>query len=145
MLERQVVIPASPERLWNALTDPASLAAWFGADVEWDLRPGGDARFSEEDGSQRRGVIDAVAPGRSLSFRWWPDGDADAVTSQVTYILEPEELGTRLTVTEQPVLASAPVYRGRASFAETWTAWDTRLFRCWAKAHGRSLVGRRSC
>jgi Activator of Hsp90 ATPase homolog 1-like protein len=39
MLERQVVIPASPEQLWDALTEPESVAAWFGSEVQWDLRP----------------------------------------------------------------------------------------------------------
>ena len=41
MIRRQVVMPVTPERLWEALTDPDQLAGWFGARVEWDLRTGG--------------------------------------------------------------------------------------------------------
>lgn len=103
MLERQVVIPASPEELWVALTDPSEVAQWFGSEVDWDLRPGGRARFTEADGSIRRGLVESVFPGRRLSFRWWREEVGDTDTSRVTYTLEPEEDGTRLTVTEQPV------------------------------------------
>lgn len=132
VLERHVVIEASPEQLWEALTEPEALAAWFGSQVEWDLRPGGAARFVEEDGSERSGVVDAVAPGRHLSFRWWPEDGPDAVASQVTYTLRPEAAGTRLIVTEQRMAPSASTARHRASASTGWTAWDTRLLRCWA-------------
>jgi uncharacterized protein YndB with AHSA1/START domain len=146
MLERQVVIPASPEQLWDALTDPGELAAWFGSEVDWDLRPGGRARFKESDGTVRRGLVDTVFPGRHLSFRWWPEDDGDQETSRVTYTLEPDDEGTRLTVTEQPVPArpgeSGPAVAatgpsasiGNAGSGGLWTGWDSRLLRCWARA-----------
>src|ERR1700722_10371779 len=97
MLVRQVVIPASAEQLWDALTEPAAVSAWFGSRVEWDLRPGGRAQFVEDDGTRRGGVIDAVQPGRHLRFRWWPetavredaghDDDDHGDASQVSYDL----------------------------------------------------------
>jgi uncharacterized protein YndB with AHSA1/START domain len=128
MLERQVVIPASTSELWEALTDTDALSAWFGSRVSWDLRPGGDAHFLDHDGTARHGVIDAVLPGRHLSFRWWRDDEGDNGASVVTYRLEPDEGGTRLTVTEAPVPVAA---------AGAWTAWDSRLFGCWARAAAR--------
>lgn len=147
MLERQVVIPSSPDRLWDALTDPESLAEWFGSRVEWDLRPGGDARFLDDDGSRRRGTVDSVTPGRHLSFRWWPQDDQDegaGAASEVTYTLDEVEAGTRLTVTEQllpaasmlaaaPRASAMPAAHGGSAGAGRWTAWDSRLFRCWAR------------
>lgn len=153
MLERQVVIPSSPDRLWDALTDPECLAEWFGSRVDWDLRPGGDAHFLDDDGSQRRGTIGSVTPGRHLSFRWWPQDDQDdqddgagaGAASEVAFTLDEVEAGTRLTVTEQllpgaSMLAAAPrasampgAHRASAG-AGRWTTWDSRLFRCWARA-----------
>lgn len=130
MLERHIVIPASPQQLWDALTDPALVGEWFGSDVEWELRPGGPARFREEDGSVRRGMVESVFPCRHLSFRWWPEDDGDNAASRVTYTLDPDEEGTRLTVTEQPVRASASSPLAGLS----WTGWDTRIFRCWTMA-----------
>jgi uncharacterized protein YndB with AHSA1/START domain len=115
MLERQIVIPASAEQLWDALTEPALLADWFGAEVQWDLRPGGRARFVGEDGTVRGGVVDDVRPGRHLRFRWWPEDGDDAGASQVSYDLEPEEDGTRLTITERPMPSIASAQAGTRS------------------------------
>jgi uncharacterized protein YndB with AHSA1/START domain len=116
MLVRQVVIPASPEQLWDALTEPESVSAWFGSRVEWELRPGGRARFFEDDGTVRRGVVDDVRPARYLRFRWWPEHQGpdanDDATTQVSYDLEPEEDGTLLTVTERPVPARSGTANG---------------------------------
>jgi uncharacterized protein YndB with AHSA1/START domain len=130
MFQRQIVIPASPEKLWDALTDPEALSAWFGAEVEWDLHEGGAARFvDDEDGTLRRGVVESVLPGRHLRFVWWRDDDGAA--SQVSYVLEPDDEGTRLTVIEQPL--SAPAAPVASVGGGSWTAWDDRLFRCWAQ------------
>ncbi len=133
MLVRQVVIPVSPSELWNALTEPDEVATWFGSQVEWDLRPGGQARFLTDDGTVRGGVVDDVEPQRHLSFRWWPEGDDGSAASQVSYDLEPEDDGTLLTVTEEPLAHEATVEtQARLGTTGSWTGWDTRLFRCWA-------------
>lgn len=156
MLERQVVIPTSPDQLWNALTDPESMASWFGSQVEWDLRTGGAARFVDDDGTLRRGLVEAVSPGRHLSFVWWPEDAAATGASRVSYVLEPDDEGTQLTVTERPlstvpvpaapagpVTSAAPSARpaaiaqgacGACGACGAWTEWDARLFRCWAQA-----------
>lgn len=151
MLVRQVVVPTGPDHLWDVLTQPERLEDWFGARVEWDLRPGGQARFVEEDGTIRDGVIDAVERGRRLQFRWWPEADQQGATSQVSYELEVDDDGTRLTVTEQRVPSEVPPARdsARALAAETasgaaqWSDWDSRLFGCWACVAAVRLVGRR--
>ncbi len=147
MLVRQVVIPASAQELWAALTEPEVVAAWFGSRVEWDLRPGAPARFRDDDGTERYGVVDSVLPGRHLSFRWWRAGQGSEDSSQVSYDLEPDDDGTRLTVTEQPLPPSDPpaTASARATSAvapapagDSWTLWDDQLFRCWAIATGAS-------
>jgi uncharacterized protein YndB with AHSA1/START domain len=141
MLVRQIVVPANADELWDALTEPDQVESWFGSRVEWDLRPGGRARFFEGNGTVRAGEIDAVEPGRHLRFRWWAGDDGDPTgASEVSYDLEPDDGGTRLTVTEQPVPTAAP---GTASArAASWTTWDSRMFGCWACACSLSLAGR---
>jgi uncharacterized protein YndB with AHSA1/START domain len=177
MIRRQIVMSVSPARLWEALTDPAELAQWFGAEVEWDLREGATARFRSPDGTERRGRIEVVRPGRHLRFRWWPaegvsagpspaehtptadplapradrpaPGAApeDAVESEVSYLLEPVDEGTRtrLTVQEKEIPRDSQITgwfgheavdtparppTGRPDTA--WSAWDARLFGAWA-------------
>jgi uncharacterized protein YndB with AHSA1/START domain len=98
MLERHIVIPASQQEVWETLTDPITVSTWFGAEVDWDLSPGGPARFLGDDGAVRDGRVDEVVPDQRLRFRWWPEGEADEETSEVTYLLEPHEDGTDLTI-----------------------------------------------
>ena len=51
--------------LWSALTDPARLAGWF-AEVEGDLREGGDFRARIFFSGEATGRIDACEPPRRL-------------------------------------------------------------------------------
>ena len=125
MIRRELLVPVSPARLWEELTDPDAVRSWFGAEVEWDLRPGGEARFVEDDGTVRHGRVATVAPERELRFRWWPDEDEAAGASEVTYRLEPHDGATRFEVTERRL--SGP----QASAGGRWTAWDTRLAGVW--------------
>jgi uncharacterized protein YndB with AHSA1/START domain len=39
-IEREVLIEASRERVWAALTEAPLVAEWFGDSAEIDLRPG---------------------------------------------------------------------------------------------------------
>jgi uncharacterized protein YndB with AHSA1/START domain len=151
MLVRQIVVPATTDQLWNALTEPESVSAWFGSRVEWDLIPGGRARFVDDDGTIRCGVVDRLLPGRHLSFRWWPEDQGDDGTSRVAYDLEPDDDGTRLTVTEQPLPPSKTAQTAETASispaahvvdSASWSRWDSRLFGCWAQAAAPMLVGR---
>jgi uncharacterized protein YndB with AHSA1/START domain len=100
-------VAAPPSAVWDALTDPAELAAWFGADAEVDLRAGGAIRFRWADGSERRGLVIDVDPPRRLAFRWrglrvGAVGLAAAGATVVAFTLEAQGDGTRVTVTESP-------------------------------------------
>jgi uncharacterized protein YndB with AHSA1/START domain len=113
-ITREVTIDAAPDVVWDALTDPGDLAAWFGADAEIDLRVGGAIRFRWPDGTERRGLIVDVDPPCRLAFRWRElrtsaSGLAVADATVVAFTLEAEEERTRLTVTEsRGVLAADP-------------------------------------
>lgn len=126
MLERQVLVPVDAECLWRALTEEQKVSSWFGASVRWDLRPGGAARFVEESGVVRHGIIEEVRTNGFLRFRWWEEGDNRTRTSEVSYELEPVEGGTQLRITEAPV-RTASAGPAQASASSAWSAWDSRL------------------
>ncbi len=44
-LEKELFIKASPERVFQALTEKEDLERWFVQKAEVDLRPGGAIRF----------------------------------------------------------------------------------------------------
>ncbi len=133
IVRRHLALPVPAEEAWTALTDPDEVAAWFGSSVDWDLQPGGRARFGGEDGPARRGRVIEVLPGRRLRFAWWPEEGDEGDASEVSYDLEPDPdgEGSRLTVTEQPV--PAPPREAEASTAR-WDAWDGRMLSLWACA-----------
>jgi uncharacterized protein YndB with AHSA1/START domain len=150
MLERQVFLPLAPEPLWDDMTSPDGLDDWLGLEVDWCLEPGRPASFREPDGEERDGVIDEVEPGRRLRFRWWP-ADRPEAASEVTWTLEPDGAGTRLTVVERPAGAPSTTTTATASLgagslsraAPTWDRQDEGLFRAWARAHRPVALARR--
>jgi uncharacterized protein YndB with AHSA1/START domain len=108
-VKAEIEIEAPPDRVFQALTNPTELAAWWGSDDmyrthDWtiDLRPGGrwSALARGADGSNMTidGEFFEVDPPRRLVYTWRPSWDDYAVTT-VRYDLVPIASGTRLTVT----------------------------------------------
>jgi uncharacterized protein YndB with AHSA1/START domain len=69
--------------LWSALTDPYRLARWV-AEVEGDLRPGGEfrARFTSE--WEGTGRVEACEPPRRLMVMTRQEGEADECVIEAT-------------------------------------------------------------
>jgi uncharacterized protein YndB with AHSA1/START domain len=93
MIRREIVLPATRDEVWEALTEPDRLADWFANDVDFDLRPGGGASFRWSNGEERHATVTEVDPERRLAFEWDDDGE-------VEFTLEDDADGTRLTVVE---------------------------------------------
>ena len=93
MIHREIVLPATREDVWEALTNPVELAEWFANEVELELRPGGDVVFRWSNGEERRGTLTEVEPGERLAFEWEDDGE-------VAFTLADDDAGTLLTVEE---------------------------------------------
>lgn len=68
--ERRLAHPA--DRVWQALTEPARLAAWFPARVEIDLALGGTMRFifPNGEGPTLDGTIAELDPPHVLAYDW---------------------------------------------------------------------------
>jgi len=64
--------------LWSALTDPLRLARWI-ADVEGDLRLGGEFRASFTSGWEGPGRVDVCEPPRRLLLTMEPGQDDETV------------------------------------------------------------------
>jgi uncharacterized protein YndB with AHSA1/START domain len=122
-IEREVILPVPPARVWAALTQPDQLGAWFGTHASIDLRPGGEVVFTW-DGStgprgSSRGVIETVEPPQRFAFRWQASPD-DAPMTRVEFTLEPHAEGTRLFVVESGFANLRPELRTRESHQEGW-------------------------
>ena len=93
MIRKEIVLPATREEVWAALTNPAELESWFANDVTLELRRGGEARFRWGNGESRHGVVTEVEPGERLAFEWDDDGE-------VEFTLDDDAEGVRLTIVE---------------------------------------------
>jgi len=112
---REVTLPAPPDEVWEALTDPGQLAAWFGGDLEIDPTPGGVTRYRGDDGEVRIGAVREAEPGRRLSFEWWTPSEGRRDASRVEFDLEEVDEGTHLTVIEsRPAVIEAQIGRLQA-------------------------------
>ena len=93
-IEREIVFPASPAEVWEALTEPERLEEWFATEVELDAEPGGEGIFRWGDGDERRAVVREVELEERLVLDWEDDG-------QVVLELEEVDGGTRVRVVER--------------------------------------------
>jgi uncharacterized protein YndB with AHSA1/START domain len=111
-VERETILEAEPERVWEALTDDELLADWFADGARIEPYEGGEVEFDCEDG-ERRGTVQRVEEERELAFTWSRDGAGESL---VTFTIEPVEYGTRLVVVERALDAPAAM-----------AAWSPRL------------------
>jgi uncharacterized protein YndB with AHSA1/START domain/DNA-binding transcriptional ArsR family regulator len=110
----EIYIRTTPERLWEAITDPVTRAKYqFGASIESDWTPGSAYRLGHPD--EGRPLIEGenlvVDPPRrlvqSMRAQWGPEAER-AGTSRVTWEIEPVGDSCRLTVIHDQLAADAP-------------------------------------
>ncbi len=69
-IERETVIDAPVERVWELITDAEHVGRWFGdAGAAIDLRPGGEVVFRWVDHGTGGGRVVAVEPHTRFSYR----------------------------------------------------------------------------
>jgi uncharacterized protein YndB with AHSA1/START domain len=111
-IERDIVFPAEPDEVWEALTDPERLEEWFATEVELDQREGGEAVFRWGDGDTRHAEVVTVEDEERLVLRFDDDGVVDLR-------LADDEEGTRVLVRE-----STPQW-GTALELSALASWTT--------------------
>jgi uncharacterized protein YndB with AHSA1/START domain len=105
---REILIDASPDAVWHALTDDDTVIEWLDEPAE-------------------RVVLDA-RPGELLTWAWWPN-DEEGVLSTVQFTLtETDDGSTLVAVTEQRVGPARACTTGSGSIdADVTTNWGRRL------------------
>ncbi|MDN3239611.1 SRPBCC domain-containing protein [Glycomyces tritici] len=129
-IEREIRIEASPEVVFDVVSSPEHLKAWWPDEAE--LSPEGNGRIGFDKGGEGTDweqftVVDAMAP-RHFSFRWThPAGEAAVPGNSylVVFELEPAGTGTLLKMTEtgfrERGWAEAKV---AAEYADHGNGWD---------------------
>jgi uncharacterized protein YndB with AHSA1/START domain len=102
-VERSETFEASPEEVWESLTDDDRLSEWLAEEVELEPFEGGEISVRDDDG-ERSGTVETVIEEERLIYTWARPGEAP---SRVEFAIEAVPAGTRLTVTETGI--SGPV------------------------------------
>lgn len=125
-------VKASPAKIWAAITQPELMMQWWGPDAgptlraEADVRPGGrlSVVFRLLNGEEHNptGVYREVVPEKKLVFTWDLPGMPEP-ESLVTFLLEPIDGGTRLTLLHEHL----PDEAMRRSHEHGWTGLLDKL------------------
>jgi uncharacterized protein YndB with AHSA1/START domain len=121
-IEREIVVAAPPERLWEVLTQAEHIGRWFeGMDVEVELRPGGAMVLTSQEFGKFHAIVDEVEPPHRFAYRWARHPDTpvtEATATTVEFTLTPEANGTRLRVAESGFTSTDAVKVDQARHAE---------------------------
>jgi uncharacterized protein YndB with AHSA1/START domain len=135
-IQRDILLQATPEVVWRAVSQPEQLAGWFCDAAVIDPRPGGRGVFTFEQRAVHAPVVmpivvEHVDPPRSWAYRWLQPPGAEARPNNsllVEFLLEPAGNGTRVHVVESGLLAIGWSDEDKASYVEYHHAgWEAHL------------------
>ena len=148
-IEKTIVLKASRERVWRAISNSARFGRWFGVEIDGPFVAGKEAvgrtaptkvdpevaRLQEPyRGTPFRVVVERIEPMRLFSFRWRPGAVEPAYDyskepmTLVTFELAEAEGGVRLTITESGFEQLPPDRRAKARDGnDVGWAYQTRL------------------
>lgn len=142
-IEKKIVLKATRERVWQAISDSTSFGAWFGAKFDGPFVAGARlqgqivptqvdpevAKLQEPHaGKPFQILVESVEPMNRLAFRWHPyevDPQADSAgepMTLVTFELSQIEGGTLLTITESG-FDQIPIERRAQAFEANDGGW----------------------
>lgn len=144
VIEREVLIAAPPETVFEFLTDARLIGHWLGSFQQLNPWPGSDFQVEVSPGNIARGEYTEVVPFRRVVFTWgWHSQQPDLAalrpgTSLVEIELEPEDGGTRLRLRHSRLPDGL-----KTIHAERWSVYLARLAdRVCAARSPRTPIGR---
>jgi uncharacterized protein YndB with AHSA1/START domain len=124
-IERELVIAASPETVWQFLVDPDKAGTWMGKQSWSEPRVGGAYRVEVIPGHIASGEYLEVDAPRRLVHTWGWEGENPVQPGSTTieYELTAEGEGTRLRF----VHSGLPTEESKASHTKGWDHYFERL------------------
>lgn len=115
---RSVRLDLDRDAAWDLVGTQDGLARWLGGDVVLDPTVGAALRVRDDEGVERVGRVLEVDTGSTLTFEWATE---DGTASTVTFTVEDDGEGSRVTVAEEPAGGSI------AACIDAGEAWDNRM------------------
>ena len=102
-VERSIWINTTLEKAWRAVTEPEQLTRWYATNYAWEipaLAVGATIKFHNSDTEVLLATIEALDPLHQFTLRWQSDPQYPTVSLVTTFMLEGEDGGTRVTISE---------------------------------------------
>lgn len=135
IIQRDLTINATAERIYNAIAMPEQLVKWFPDKVEGDYKVGGQPVFSFGEKHRNSVFIQDATPHSYFAYRWVPGGNdfiGDVRTVPNTLVefriteLQPGRCSVSLTETG---FAGLPAEIAATSLQQNNNGWDIMLVR----------------
>jgi uncharacterized protein YndB with AHSA1/START domain len=140
-IEREIFVEASPEVVFEVVSNPSHVKQWWPDDAHYDSAPGstGDIVFGDgPDATVVALTVLEVRPPKTFSFRWTHPADQAAAPGNsllVTFDLTPSGTGTLLRMTESGFREMGwEIALLEQQYNEHVTGWDYYLPRLMAYA-----------
>lgn len=140
-INREIIINASKERIFDAIANPEFVTKWFPETLEGEYTVGSQPVFGFGDHGKNRICVVASRPHDYFAYRWVPGanhylGDVLAAPNTLVEfnITEQANGGCKVTLTESG-FASLPAELMEAAFRQNSGGWDfmlNRLVKCFA-------------
>jgi uncharacterized protein YndB with AHSA1/START domain len=141
VVERTIWIAAPRERVWPAITEPAQLERWYAPGCPWKipaLQVGATATFYNTATETLLATLEVVDPLRQFTLRWQPEALYPDTTLVTTFLLEEENGGTRVTITEAGY-ETLPEEIRQKRFDETGEGYGISMENLKAYVEGRDI------
>ena len=131
-IEREIMIAAPRERVWEIITQAEHVGIWFGDSAEVDLRPGGAIVLRWDKYGTMRGIVEKVDKPHTFSYRWNPgvkdEQPATETSTLVEFTLTSQGAQTRVRVVESGFSRLQRTESDRAEqFKDNYDGWATQL------------------
>lgn len=138
VISRKVKLRASPQRVWQALTNAQEFGSWFGVALESPFQVGkvSAGQITEPGFEFLRAELSVhrMTPDTSFGFRWHPaalDPTTDYTGEPMTiveFLITPNPEGCVVTITESG-FAALPAARAASALATNSAGWDIQAQR----------------
>jgi uncharacterized protein YndB with AHSA1/START domain len=118
LVEKSVVIPATPARVYKSLTDPLQLSHWLADRVESDPHQGGKIVIGDN-GHEKRGEYKRLIPGIEVGIAW----------SQFDALMPIDLTGFRLSKVTQGTRVRVVDFAAPEDATELQNLWAQRMKR----------------
>ena len=131
-IERDLFLPVSLEKVWQAISTPTGLSNWFSDQVRFTQIVGETIKFVWDEYGTVYGRIEQIDPPTTFAYRWRAHGIPETEplqnnnSSLVTFSLTEVEGGTQLQVVETG-FAGLDTAVHEASYQENVGGWRTEL------------------